>query len=367
MGYPAIDNNNNSYFADASGYITCVNLDTCQECWRQHIGTLLGFDNNMTISVHTSITIFRDSNGDEGLLFGAPSHRYQGNPNYPHELGCFALAIHLYNGSFWWKITLGEDNKAQDYRCTSHGFYVDGQYGYGGFSQSCCYNRGPNDDNNFIGRFIKIDIDKHEIVKVWYPFHYNYTYKENFDEYNLSYSGISTYNFPAVDDDFVVFGTSNVWTIPYDIQACMLANYTNISIDIGSILPLNESVSMDVCSNEKLDNPYFRCLNKNVHPSSLIILDKKTFKLKHGFPLVGLDIMRTYNPRTCDFNEPPQFNTCPGYYFNKFIKGFNADLTAVSVYKNKINNKKYVLASSKAGSIYSFELETGKLHFAKKK
>eukprot|EP01084_Bolivina_argentea_P123924 219596_1 len=153
LGYPTIDNENNSYFADASGYITCVNLDNCQQpIWRQNVATLLGFDENIRMVTHQTLTIFRDSNGNEGLLFGTPSYRGFGS-NYSPELGCYALAVHKNNGSFWWTVQVGKDYKDQDYACTMHGFYVDGKYAYGGFTQSCCYNFGESENKlKFIGR-----------------------------------------------------------------------------------------------------------------------------------------------------------------------------------------------------------------------
>eukprot|EP01084_Bolivina_argentea_P068521 124741_1 len=169
LGYPTIDDNNNSYFSDASGYITSINLDSCELNWRTHIGTLLGYNESITISTYQTLTIFQDSNGNKGLLFGTPTNRVFAS-NYPDNDGCFAVSVHLNDGTFWWSIVLGEKNKKQDFYCSTHGFTVDGKYAFGGFAQSNTYNLRNN--SKIIGRYFKIDIDKHEIVDIWYPFNY---------------------------------------------------------------------------------------------------------------------------------------------------------------------------------------------------
>ena len=104
MGYPAIDDNNNAYFSDASGYITCINLNTCQTCWRQRLANILfGYNESYIIIAHQSLTLFQDSNGNQGILFGGPSIRNwirDGITNlYSDNFGCYVIALYLNNGS----------------------------------------------------------------------------------------------------------------------------------------------------------------------------------------------------------------------------------------------------------------------------
>eukprot|EP01084_Bolivina_argentea_P309794 535900_1 len=223
-GYPTIDNDNNVYFTDMSGYIHCVNLDLCELCWSQNIGNLLGYDNNNTITISTvqSLTLFIDSSGNKGALFGAPTSRgtFGSNTNYPDNDGCYAVAVHLKNGTLFWKIDLRKDSVSKpinNHLCSSHGFYIDGKYGYGGFAQSATYSL--ENGSKFIGRYIKIDIDKHEIINTWYPFDINLTTK--LDEYNKTYAGIGIYNSPAIIDDYLIFGTSNLQQTPNIIEDCL--------------------------------------------------------------------------------------------------------------------------------------------------
>eukprot|EP01084_Bolivina_argentea_P100422 180320_1 len=161
-GFPTVDDDNNTYFSDTSGYITSISLNNCSLHWRQHVGTLLGFP-TMQIQIFQTLTLFSDSYGNKGALFGAPSTRSSwSNSNYSDDFGCYAVAVHLNNGSLWWSLTIGKDYNKHDYKCTSHGFYVENNYAYGGFSASGIYDLS-NDAQN-IGRMLKIDIDKHEIV-----------------------------------------------------------------------------------------------------------------------------------------------------------------------------------------------------------
>eukprot|EP01084_Bolivina_argentea_P266228 451496_1 len=162
IGYPTIDNDNNAYFCDrTSGYITSIDLDNnCTQRWRSHIGELLGHDKSVTINNYQTLTIFQDSNGDKGLLFGTPTRLRPNNNLFEvGDYGCYAVAIHLKDGSFWWKIAVGQgnDNK-NDYLCALHGFTIDGRYAYGGMVKANQYY--VDSESRFIGKYIKIDIDK---------------------------------------------------------------------------------------------------------------------------------------------------------------------------------------------------------------
>eukprot|EP01084_Bolivina_argentea_P280885 480459_1 len=354
-GYPTIDSKNNSYFTDLSGYITCINLDTCNVCWRQHVGSLLGYS-NITVSTFQTLTLFQDSDGIQGLLFAAPTRRTGLGNTYPINAGCYALAVHLNDGSFWFKVTLGEDNNKHDYQCASHGFYVEGKYAYGGFTQGANYDQSNN--ARYIGRFVKIDIDKHKVINVWYPFPFDYT--NDIDEYNMSYSGVSIYNYPSIIDKYVIFGTCNLQRVPNRIADCLTNTENNF--DANDYLLLNESNYVDMCGNNQSNNKFFRCLEKGIAVSSLIILNKYTFEEESSIQLQGLDM---YYGRRCFFDQNSS-SMCPGYPLNKRVIGFNADLTALASYKNKYDDKLYVVASQKSNRLHVFEISSGKLMLSRK-
>eukprot|EP01084_Bolivina_argentea_P128572 227243_1 len=347
-GYPVIDDNFNAYINDASGWIRSINLDTCQENWNKSIGELLGYNNSMIILQHNSLTLYQNSNGIKGLLFAAPSHRgcaARGCSTYPNDRGCFAISVYL-NGSFWWKVTLGADFTKHGFRCSSHGFIVDGKYAYGGMAQSGGYNL--QNGAKFIGGYYKIDIDTHKIENIWYPFNFNDT--NNLDENNKSYNGASSYAFGSIIDKYLIFGTGNLFRGPTYIDQCMLANDTNFN----DFLPLNKSNYIDICGNNQSHNFRFRCLENNVWPSSLIVLNKHTMKLEKGLALQGADI--NYN-RACR-NDPNANQYCPSR------PGFNSDLVAVSGYKYK--DKLYAIGSSKSGRLVIFDILSDKTLISRK-
>eukprot|EP01084_Bolivina_argentea_P265268 449564_1 len=268
-GYPTIDDNLNAYFTDMNGYITSVNLDSCQLIWRSHIGTLLGYDETMKVITMNSVTLFQDSTAHKGVLFTAPTRRFPGEGStYPNNMGCYVIAVHLNNGSLWWKTAIGEDNDIYSYKCSSHGFVVDGKYAYGGMSQSSQYD--AEDGSKFIGKYSKIDIDSHEMVAEWYPFNINLT---QYDKFNKSYGGIGIYNFPAIIDQYLVFGTGNLHRTPKNIDDCLTyGQQVNISQDIfNNYLQLNKSHYIDLCGNDASSNRFWRCLENHVYVDSIII------------------------------------------------------------------------------------------------
>eukprot|EP01083_Nonionella_stella_P036225 98859_1 len=344
-GYVTIDDQNFSYFSDASGYITSVHLDTCQPQWRTHIGTLLGFNTSIKVASYQTLTLFQDSSGEEGLIFGAPTSRSPYfDTNYPTDAGCYAIAVHL-NGSFWWKVLLGgEENNSSD-ACTTHGFTVDDDYAYGGIAQSASYDL---EDKQFMGRYFMIDIDQHEIVNVWYPF------PDTDSSSDRTYAGIAMYNFPAIIGDYVIFGTSNLWRTPTNIDECLSTDDGNMSIDYDEYLDLDDCNYRDVCGQDRSDNKYYRCLEKDLYPSSLVILNKHTFYLEHAFTLQGLDVF--YGLECLD--NVSYSSNCPS------AVGFNADLTAVAAFY--FNEELYVAASQKSARLHVLNVKTGELVVSRK-
>eukprot|EP01084_Bolivina_argentea_P083417 151019_1 len=149
---------------------------------------------------------------------GAPSTSSL-QSNYPRNNGCYAIAVHLNNGSLWWKVTLGKINHPNDYHKSNYA--------------------------KFIGRFVKIDIEKHIIVSTFYPF--NIDLANIMDEYNMSYSGIGIYNYPSIIDNYIVFGTGNLASIPYKIAECLTSNSPINSDDLNDYLLLNQSNYIDMC------------------------------------------------------------------------------------------------------------------------
>eukprot|EP01084_Bolivina_argentea_P262647 444227_1 len=354
MGYPTIDNNNNVYFCDMySGYITSVNLDNnCQLRWRSHIGELLGYSNkSIIVNNYQSLTIFQDSNGDKGVLFGTPTRAYNSDLNQ----SCYAVALHLNNGSLWWKLKIGDgkENK-NDYKCGLHGFIVDSHFAYGGVKKAESYY--IDNTGRFIGRYVKIDIDTHEIVNKWNAI--DDLTETQFDEYNRSYRGISSYGMSgAIIDDYLIFGTANLHDVPKYIYDCFgyALNYSSNST-YNPYLPLNKSVTKDICGNDVTHIPQWRCLDKSVHVDSLIILNKTTFQQINTIPVQGLDVFAGAKCLTDDN---------PGLYCPLHEQiSLNCDIVPVAAYKDT-NGKPFVAAINKAGRFFILDVEDGEIVITK--
>eukprot|EP01084_Bolivina_argentea_P294273 506284_1 len=279
-GFPTIDDEYFAYFTDLNGFVTKINIETCDLIWRQNVAEVLGYNSSeISVGTHTSVTLFQDKRGRKGALFGAPSRRtYPGGSwhfSYPLKAGCWAIALSLTDGSLLWKLNIAPDYDPFNWQCNVHGFFVDGNYAYGGLAQSGNHPNG----SQIIGRYFKIDINEINVVNIWYPFNPNLTI---YDEYNMSYLGAGAYNFPAIIDNYIIFGTGQIYRTPKYVDDCLLGNFSKI--------PFENSVSKNVCNEDKSNDRFWRCLEKNIYTDSLIILNKNTFELEIGIPLQGIDV-----------------------------------------------------------------------------
>eukprot|EP01084_Bolivina_argentea_P039372 72756_1 len=358
IGYPTVDNDNNAYFCDrTSGYIISINLDNnCSENWRSHIGELLGHNKSLTVNNHQTLTIFQDSVGDKGLLFGTPTRLNPNNDLFEFgDFSCYAVAIHLINGSLWWKIAVGNGTANKiNYLCALHGFRIENNYAYGGMTKGNDYYIDAS--SKYISRYFKIDIDSHKLINQWYPL--NDLNKTNFDEYNKSYRGMSVYGMnDAIIEDYIIFGTSNLHAVPQYIEDCVGYSLNHTNTSYNPYLSLEQSVSQDICGNDQSNNALWRCLERGVYVDSLVILNKNNFEMVRGIPLQGLDIFTSI---ACIVDDDPPSH-CPKY--KQTI--MNADVLPVAAYKDKHNGKLYAVLVQKSGRLHVFDIESGQLKFSK--
>eukprot|EP01084_Bolivina_argentea_P002118 3896_1 len=110
-----------------------MNIDDCQILWTVNIAELLGYNSTtQKVPLRQIASLFKNSNGQTGVLFGAPSNTGIGIPNnYP----CWAIALATNDGSLLWKTKLGEPSES--FRCLTHGFMVDSHnhFAFGGISE----------------------------------------------------------------------------------------------------------------------------------------------------------------------------------------------------------------------------------------
>lgn len=259
------------------------------------------------------------------------------------------------DGEPLWTLEVAEGYNPLNWRCNIHGFFVDGDYAYGGLAQSGNHLNG----SNIIGRMFKIDIslEEPEVVDIWYPFDPALT--AAYDEPHWSYLGAGAYNFPALIDDYLVFGTGQIYRTPKYIDDCLLGDDES---DYNESLPFDQSVSTDVCGNDRSDDRFWRCLEKDVYPDSLIILNKNTFDIVAAIPMQGIDV---YFWSSCWTSTSYAPWACPSVREgdNRPNQGPNADVSAVATFR--YNGKLYAAASQKPSQLIVVEIPSGNLVVSK--
>eukprot|EP01084_Bolivina_argentea_P132399 233652_1 len=344
-GYITIDDNNRAYFTDYSGFITCIQLDSCRAIWRKNIAGLLGYNTNtVKIVSRNSVTIYIDKGtGLKSVLFGTPNKRIH-SIGYQADWPCYAISLDIRNGNLLWKINLGEG--IESINCHSHGFIVDknGDFAYGGLSsfgwQNMFYQ--DYDTNKFRGRMIKIDLITHKIIDKFYTL-------PSFEEGNEGYVGGGIWMFPAIMNDYLVFGTGDLTEYPQYISDCLYGEYDAVNI--------NNSYHYNPCNEDVMNTSVWRCLEKNIYIDSLIVLNKTNFDLIISIPFQGIDAWTIF----CDGFEPQNTAGCPSH------PGPDGDLAIVSIYNDSNDpNIFYAAAHQKSGMFYVIEIPSGAVLISKK-
>eukprot|EP01084_Bolivina_argentea_P292716 503303_1 len=354
-GYITVDDEHYAYITDGSGDAYKLNLNNCQYIWRTNIATLLGYNSTEnTFVMRQTATLFRNSNGIKGILFGTPNFDRM-NSGVSFFDPCWAIALDVTDGSLIWKTKIGEGFKY--FNAYLHGFMVDNNdhFAYGGLTVT--RNRISMDNMSLVGigrgKMFKLDINNGKIINVWNSIDENKFGINNVDDINVSdpyiYRGVSLWNYPAIIDDYLIFGTGNMYSYPKYIENCLLR------IDYEYF----ESNSVDPCNvNRSLENVFWKCLEIGVYPSSFIILNKKSFRIEATIPLQGIDNHDWFCRQTMRQTGLNYYPSCMRKY------GPDADLAAVAAYKH--NGILYGIAAPKSGHLYVFEIPSGRLKIAKK-
>eukprot|EP01084_Bolivina_argentea_P139653 245667_1 len=347
-GYITIDNNNRAYWSDMSGYVFCIDINSCSEIWRINISEITHepFSNRNTMS------LFQDSNGNKGALFGtnyaifsgSGSPGYSGNASY----GCYAIALNIKDGSLMWK------TKIQSFSdCFIHGFMIENNFAFGGVS-SMSNQYAPNIYYSHIGKVVKININNGHVVNEWYSLNKINTTKSNAN--TGYYSGASVWPIHAIIDEYYVFTTGNLVTYPKYIEECMLGNTSSV--------PLENARPHNICGEDMSEYVHWRCLENDIHTDSLVIMNKNTFELERNpLPFSGVDIWNNW----CWYIEVGLYNfsidnfpQCTAAYH-----GPDADPAGIALYHDH-NGIAYAAISSKSGYFYIIEIPSGNVKVSKK-
>eukprot|EP01084_Bolivina_argentea_P056865 103994_1 len=361
-GYINVDDNDNAYFGDLTGFITKINVNTCSIKWRKHIGILLGYSNNTTLAVRNSLALYKNRDGKDLILFGAPNNR-GGSTNYGFYEPCWAVIISCDNGDLVAKINMGQ-GIGMEY-CHIHGFMIDYDKttdtlsAYNGVSSELWGTRRQL----FQGRFQKINLDTNELENEWFPISKHLIpanlsdyIRDNPNDYNKTYTGIGIWPFASIYDQYVIFGTADLMTYPDYIGECMLGNFDSIPSEISQhkLSPCTKITGRNLSTDI-----WWRCLEDGVYPDSLIVLNKNTFEEVLKLPLQGVDAFTSF----CDGWGIQNVTKNPGCVVNP---GPDADVTRIATFKNKNTNKINTVIAGKSGHFYVVEIPSGNILISRK-
>eukprot|EP01084_Bolivina_argentea_P111878 199558_1 len=350
-GYITVDNDNYGYFGDTSGYIRSIDLNTCQTKWSVLLNDILNYDGIYHYNVLNTASLYTTSNGQQGILFGT-----SGNNRAIYD--CYAIALNTNDGSLIWKTLI-----ANSTYCRIHGFMIDGSFAFGGMSSGS--DVIPTIQNTmFIGRLNKINLNNGEIINEWYSLpQYNETM--NYYEMNGFYSGGSIYPLPAIIDEYIVFGTGNLFTYPRRVEQCMFGNTSSI--------PIENVYEYDLCPEDMRENHLnWRCLETNIMSDSLVILNKHSLKQEIAIPVAGVDAANTYCAYVYNINREAFYAIpdCPKRIPPIAPTDFtamqpNIDAAAIATYHDS-NGQAYAAVAQKSGQFYIVEIPSGEVKVIKK-
>ena len=179
------------------------------------------------------------------------------------------------------------------------------------------------------------------------------------------YQGGGIWNWPSIIGHFLVFGSGNLYSVPQYILDCMndinyydIKYYDNFSFN---------TMPYDPCGIDRsAEYPQWRCLEQDVHPSSLNILNKNTFFHIGSVPLQGTDIFFSGDDGSCTldfmgFGFPWNDDICYPIEFS----GADADLPNIAAFTTP-DGRQRVTGINKAGMFYVFEVPSRELIVSKK-
>eukprot|EP01084_Bolivina_argentea_P132401 233654_1 len=358
-GFIAVDNMNRAILTTTSGLIQSIDLDECELIWSQNITELLIAELGLNLTEQTiiysrdSVALYKLSTDDDNDdLNDSYSIFFSVNAAHPifipfpliTEPHCYAISLSN-NGDLEWLLNLGQD-RYENTMCSVHGFVIDGIYAFGGMASES--TRTTYKYQGFRGKMMKINLVTHSMEDIWYSFPQSKSGKAN----ESSYTGGGIWGWPALIDDYIVFGTGQMYSVPDYINECW-RNTSMINFDTHS-----ENICGDDVANESL---YWKCMESDgVYPSSLIVLNKTNFELKIGAILIGLDAWTGFDCGEPATLSPINNTNCPSFV------GPDGDLSALSSYYDYNTNTTYAAGLSKTGMFYVYDIEDEELKISKK-
>ena len=176
IGYPVVDDDNNTYFTDNSGYKS-INIETCTLNWEvsnAEFEALLGVDEGLSSPSMNTPALIETDGGDRAVLFGYHQLGELLKGNFTLTSGCYIAALRVEDGSLLYSATIVEAGHQDTSYCRIHGVMIEHQYAFGGTSnygyttgmeQSSWSDDGPQ---LWRGKAFKMDINTGQLVAEWY-------------------------------------------------------------------------------------------------------------------------------------------------------------------------------------------------------
>eukprot|EP01084_Bolivina_argentea_P291770 501486_1 len=278
--YVVIDDHNNAVLTTTTGSIFKIDLISCELVWKRNISAMLG--SNKLIYGKDSVTLYQLSNEDNefdnnnekySILFGTSGAILFGATDNE----CYAISVSS-NGTLEWFINLGIEHYPHS-ACLIHGFIIDGIFAYGGMSSygwEVSYKH-----QGFRGKMMKINLLNQTVTNEWYAFPEEKSGKAN----ESSYTGAGIWGWPSIIQDYIIFGTGQMLSAPDYINDCFRGNNQS-SIEF-------DRFTQNICGrNVENETLYWKCMEADVYPSSMIVLNKHTFGVEISVVLNGMDVWK---------------------------------------------------------------------------
>eukprot|EP01084_Bolivina_argentea_P086400 156168_1 len=359
FGFVTVDDDYNAYFGEYNtGYVTSISLIDCTERWRINIAVALGLSSSLKLVSRNTLTLFDNSNGEQGVIFGSTnSVNAADNSGWGIHSGCYVLALSTIDGSLMWKTLMG--NGPDFAACQIQGLMVEenDKYAYGGMSSLGNWRNFSL--TSFNGKFWKMDIDNGSIIHTYRPIPAN---KVALAINNTGYTGSGIWGFPAIIDDYVIFGVGNLYTIPDYVIDCL-----NGSININyTTNPINP------CGEDESQFLEYKCREDDVIFDSYVILNKNTFNIETQMHINGIDawVPLCTNLPAGFVKSKEMYCTAPEKYQTfpqtpEVMSYPDTDVVAISAYYD-INNKPMGVIHAKSGQFIQFSIPSGEVYSAQK-
>lgn len=335
------------FFTNPNGYIYCYHLDTCTLIWSQNIAQLLGY-NNIIIAPSAVPSLFTNSLGVEGLIFGAIGDRLNiintttglFEPRVALTIPCITIALNKYNGNLLFTIQVGTGSN-RDKLCEQRLSYsILNDLAISGLDSSNDYI--SYNTLTFQGSVHGIDINTGLLT--WKTF----VLDGPLNGYSGGYSGggIRGSN-PPINQDYnlIYFSNKNLFNYTQSVYECLYENIGQSTNTNDYFLPYHLCLDEAINNGDLLIHDSIFAVN---YLTGLIQWSSQRLNQKNGFgidartPLCNNGTLYQQDLSSCPVNYPG-----PGFGYND------------QPILHRVSSEWRVTGLSLGGTMYSFNALNG--------